>query len=111
MAGGEAPAVRTEKKNFRCDPDLWNRALDKAEVMRRNGYDIDMTKLLTKAVAEFVDEREVTTAARLDITRGPGPVGIYRRPAPRVGVSAADLRAASTMVAKATRRAARNSEQ
>lgn len=72
------------KKNFRCTDDAaWEAGLDKAEAMRRAGYDIDMTSVLNAAVQQFAVESAEQSAARFGIAKGDQPVGIYRRPVAR----------------------------
>jgi hypothetical protein len=72
------------KKNFRCTDDAaWEAGLAKAEAMRREGYDIDMTSVLNSAVRQFADERPEQSAARFGLTKSDQPVAIYRKPLAR----------------------------
>jgi hypothetical protein len=72
------------KKNFRCTDDAaWEAGLEKAEAMRREGYDIDMTSVLNSAVRQFADEKPEQSAARFGLTKGDQPVAIYRKPLAR----------------------------
>lgn len=71
------------KQNFRYDVTRWGKAQDKTVRMRRAGYDVDMTKVLTAATDQFVDETDEQTVVRLGLARQDQPVGIYRRPAAR----------------------------
>src|SRR3982751_6536788 len=68
------------KKNFRCTDDAaWEAGLEKAEAMRREGYDIDMTSVLNSAVRQFADEKPEQSAARVGLAKGPAA----GRPPPR----------------------------
>ena len=72
------------KKNFRCADDaVWERALTKAEQMRRQGFDIDMTAVLNAAVRQFASEHEAETVQRFGLVRSDAPVPLYRRPVAR----------------------------
>lgn len=75
----------TRKKNFRADPDEWQAGLDKAERMRREGYDVDLTVVLNKALREFIDEADDASAQRMGLPRNTVAVPIYRAPLPRAG--------------------------
>lgn len=66
------------KQNFRYDNARWLRAQDKAVRMRRVGYTVDMTLVLSRAVDAFLDETDAQTAERLELERAAGPVPIRR---------------------------------
>lgn len=72
------------KKNFRCTDDaVWEKCLTKAEEMRRQGFDIDMTAVLNAAVRQFASEEIAATRLRLGLIRADAPVPLYRRPVAR----------------------------
>jgi hypothetical protein len=60
------PVANTDKHNIRYPGDRWAAALRKTELMRQEGYDIDMTKVV-----------------RLGLVKADGPVRIYRSRVPR----------------------------
>lgn len=69
------------KKNFRCADDaMWATGLEKAESMRRAGYDIDLSLVLNQAIRQFIGETVEQTARRLELTAAENPVPLYRRP-------------------------------
>lgn len=75
--------ANTDKHNIRYPGDRWAAALRKTELMRQEGYDIDMTKVVASAVDEFHDESIGETAVRLGLVKADGPVRIYRSRVPR----------------------------
>jgi hypothetical protein len=79
------------KKNFRCTDDAaWEAGLGKGEVMRRAGYDIDMTSVLNRAVLQFVEETIEETVARFELTQGEQPVNVHSSAAFRRWAAAGD---------------------
>jgi hypothetical protein len=77
----------TDKQNFRYPGEEWKQAGEKCQAMRDAGYDIDMTKLLTREVDQFRNESTATTVKRLGLVRSSAPVKLYRRPTARPAVS------------------------
>jgi len=75
--------ANTDKQNVRYPKERWKLGISKAEVMREAGYDVDMTKVVARAVDQFVDETVQETADRLGLERADGPVRQYRAPRPR----------------------------
>jgi hypothetical protein len=76
--GGDV--ANTDKQNFRYDKEQWKNAVFKTEQMRRDGYPIDMTVLLSAAVDQFLNETDKQTAGRLGLEPLDQPVRIRRRP-------------------------------
>jgi hypothetical protein len=72
--------ANTDKYNFRYPTGRWKTAVDKTERMRRDGYPIDMTVLLSAAVDAMLDETDEQTATRLGLECAGHPVQIRRRP-------------------------------
>lgn len=71
--------ANTEKQNFRYDQDRWKLAVSKTEQMRIDGWDIDMTVVLTAAVDQLLDETPDSTAERLGLVQHAQPVRRWHR--------------------------------
>jgi hypothetical protein len=74
----------TGSRNFRCPDTTWDAAQLKAQQMRQEGYDIDVTKVLNAALGAFLAETSEHTAERLALPKGGTPAPVYRRPKPRM---------------------------
>lgn len=70
----------TEKQNFRYNGADWREAQAKLASMREQGYDIDMTKVLTAEVDRIRDETVKQTAERLGLVAGERPAPVWRKP-------------------------------
>lgn len=72
--------ANTDKQNFRYPTEQWRTAVAKLAEMRGHGYDIDMTKALSTTVDQINDETFEQIAQRYGLTRGTGPVPVWRKP-------------------------------
>lgn len=70
----------TDKQNFRCDGEVWQRAVQKAADMRRAGYDIDMTYVLNREVDLVLEQTPEQIAKRLGLVKHDAPVPLRRQP-------------------------------
>lgn len=70
----------TEKQNFRYPVERWRSAMTKLEDMRKAGYDIDMTKVLSAEVDRIIGETADSTAERLGLVAGEAPAAVWRKP-------------------------------
>lgn len=66
--------ANTDKQNFRYNGARWAQAVARAQDMRDNGYDVDMTRVLGQRIDEFLQEPYEVTAERLGVEKQDRPV-------------------------------------
>jgi hypothetical protein len=82
--------ANTEKQNFRYPTERWRKAVAKLAAMREKGWDIDMTKVLSREVDQLLAETDAATAKRLGLVKGKEPVPAWRNPFARAARSAGE---------------------